>query len=79
MPCTPGLCPYATWVDGVGINRAHYSGYTAGLGMINAFAPSTFKAAAYTMCVCLAWSTRVGAGFVHLRESRSGCRLTRWC
>ncbi len=49
MPCTPRLCPYATWVNGVGVNRAAYSGYTAGLMMLNINAASTYQAAAYSL------------------------------
>ncbi len=48
-PCTPSLCPYATWVNGVGVNRAAYTAITTGLGMINPNVASTFRAAAYAM------------------------------
>ncbi len=69
VPCTKTLCPYATWADGVGINYASYSAYSAGFAMVNAFIPSTMKAAAYTMTSLFAQQeTRVSKLFLAIEE-----------
>ncbi len=47
MPCTTSLCPHATWINGVGVNRASFSGRAGAVGMINANAPGVMKSAAY--------------------------------
>ncbi len=47
VPCTTSLCPHATWISGVGVNRASYAGRAGGVAMINANSLGVFQSAAY--------------------------------